>query len=77
MDVDLKIISGDNPVTVSHTRARLICQLRQLHRLLCDQELVEQAEETAIFGRVSPHQKKLLIQTLKAAGQQQLRPRWG
>ena len=23
------------------------------------------AEETAIFGRVSPHQKKLIIQTLK------------
>ena len=26
------------------------------------------AEETAIFGRVSPHQKKLIIQTLKKAG---------
>lgn len=33
-----------------------------------DDQLVDQAEETAIFGRVSPHQKKLLIQTLKAAG---------
>ena len=29
---------------------------------------MDHAEETAIFGRVSPHQKKLLIQTLKAAG---------
>ena len=26
------------------------------------------AEDTAIFGRVSPHQKKLLIQTLNANG---------
>ena len=33
-----------------------------------DEELVAMAEETAIFGRVSPHQKKLIIQTLKKAG---------
>ncbi|ETJ26924.1 E1-E2 ATPase, partial [human gut metagenome] len=33
-----------------------------------DQELIELTEKTAIFGRVSPHQKKLIIQTLKKAG---------
>ncbi len=33
-----------------------------------DEELIARAETTAIFGRVSPHQKKLLIQTLKAQG---------
>ena len=31
-------------------------------------ELEALAEDTAIFGRVSPHQKKLLIQTLNANG---------
>jgi len=33
-----------------------------------DEELIAMAEGTAIFGRVSPHQKKLIIQTLKKAG---------
>ena len=33
-----------------------------------DEELEALAEDTAIFGRVSPHQKKLLIQTLNANG---------
>ena len=70
-DVDLKIISGDNPVTVSHIASQAGFANYDSYidcSKISDQELVEQAEETAIFGRVSPHQKKLLIQTLKAAG---------
>ena len=70
-DVDLKIISGDNPVTVSHIASQAGFANYDSYidcSKINDQELVEQAEETAIFGRVSPHQKKLLIQTLKAAG---------
>ena len=70
-DVDLKIISGDNPVTVSHIASQAGFANYESYidcSKISDQELVEQAEETAIFGRVSPHQKKLLIQTLKAAG---------
>ncbi|WP_288203010.1 cation-translocating P-type ATPase [uncultured Streptococcus sp.] len=35
---------------------------------ITDEELIAMAEGTAIFGRVSPHQKKLIIQTLKKAG---------
>lgn len=70
-DVDLKIISGDNPITVSHIAQEagftnydsyLDCSK------ITDEELVLKAEATAIFGRVSPHQKKLLVETLKAAG---------
>ncbi|MDG3131949.1 HAD-IC family P-type ATPase [Streptococcus suis] len=69
--VDLKIISGDNPVTVSYIakqagfenyRSYIDCSK------MSDEQLVEIAEETAIFGRVSPHQKKLLIETLKSNG---------
>lgn len=70
-DVDLKIISGDNPVTVSHIASQAGFANYDSYidcSKINDQELVEQAEETAIFGRVSPHQKKLLIQTLNAAG---------
>ncbi|WP_421425668.1 cation-translocating P-type ATPase [Streptococcus suis] len=70
-EVTLKIISGDNPVTVSHIAKKagfadydsyIDCSK------VDDEELIARAETTAIFGRVSPHQKKLLIQTLKAQG---------
>ncbi|WP_105104897.1 cation-translocating P-type ATPase [Streptococcus suis] len=70
-EVTLKIISGDNPVTVSHI-AREAGFADFDSYIDCskvdDEELIARAETTAIFGRVSPHQKKLLIQTLKAQG---------
>lgn len=70
-EVTLKIISGDNPVTVSHI-AKEAGFTDYASYIDCskvsDEELVAQAEATAIFGRVSPHQKKLLIQTFKAQG---------
>jgi len=70
-DVDLKIISGDNPVTVSYIAKEAGFESYGSYidcSKIEDDELVDLAESTAIFGRVSPHQKKLLIQTLKAAG---------
>ncbi|MDG4527501.1 cation-translocating P-type ATPase [Streptococcus suis] len=70
-EVTLKIISGDNPVTVSHI-AKEAGFTDYDSYIDCskvdDEELIARAETTAIFGRVSPHQKKLLIQTLKAQG---------
>lgn len=70
-EVTLKIISGDNPVTVSHI-AREAGFADYDSYIDCskvdDEELIARAETTAIFGRVSPHQKKLLIQTLKVQG---------
>ncbi|MFM0789677.1 cation-translocating P-type ATPase [Streptococcus suis] len=70
-EVTLKIISGDNPVTVSHI-AKEAGFADYDSYINCskvdDEELIARAETTAIFGRVSPHQKKLLIQTLKAQG---------
>lgn len=70
-EVTLKIISGDNPVTVSHIakEARFADYDSYIDcSKVDDEELIARAETTAIFGRVSPHQKKLLIQTLKAQG---------
>lgn len=70
-DVTLKIISGDNPVTVSNIakeagfaeyRSYIDCSR------VGNDELLAKAETTAIFGRVSPQQKKMLIQTLKLNG---------
>ena len=69
--VDLKIISGDNPVTVSNI-AKKAGFVNYESYIDCskvnDKELKKIAEETAIFGRVSPHQKRLIIKTLKKAG---------
>ena len=70
-DVTLKIISGDNPVTVSHIahQAGFVDYQSYIDcSKVSDEELEALAEDTAIFGRVSPHQKKLLIQTLNANG---------
>ena len=70
-DVTLKIISGDNPVTVSHIAHQAGFADYQSYidcSKVSDEELKALAEDTAIFGRVSPHQKKLLIQTLNANG---------
>ncbi len=60
----LKIISGDNPVTVSYCRVKLVLLtikaiLTALRSAMSELEAL--AGDTAIFGRVSPHQKKLLI----------------
>lgn len=69
--IDLKIISGDNPITVSNIaqkagfanfKSYIDCSKVK------DSELKKIAISTAIFGRVSPHQKKLIIQTLKKSG---------
>ena len=70
-DVTLKIISGDNPVTVSHIAHQAGFADYQSYidcSKVSDEELEALVEDTAIFGRVSPHQKKLLIQTLNANG---------
>ena len=70
-DVTLKIISGDNPVTVSHIAHQAGFADYQSYidcSKVSDEELEALTEDTAIFGRVSPHQKKLLIQTLNANG---------
>ena len=70
-EVGLKIISGDNPVTVSSIAQKAGFADYESYvdcSKINDEELIAMAEETAIFGRVSPHQKKLIIQTLKKAG---------
>ena len=70
-EVGLKIISGDNPVTVSSIAQKAGFADYESYvdcSKITDEELIAMAEETAIFGRVSPYQKKLIIQTLKKAG---------
>ncbi len=69
--VILKVISGDNAETVSTIAARVGIKDADKY-LSCesvsDEELILAAEKYAVFGRVTPEQKVLLIKTLKTNG---------
>ncbi len=69
--VSVRVISGDNPLTVSKISERAgIENADQYISLdgLSDAEVERAALKYTVFGRVSPSQKKLLVTTLKAAG---------
>ena len=69
--VGVKVISGDNPITVSEVAQRAgIPGAEKFISLegLTDEEVVKVASDYTVFGRVVPHQKKLLIQALKLGG---------
>ena len=62
--IDLKIISGDNPITVSNIAKKAGFDNFESYidcSKVKDSELKKIAVKTAIFGRVSPHQKKLIV----------------
>lgn len=69
--VDLKVISGDDPKTVAN-----ICQKAGVDhsdryvdcQKIADEELKELILTHTVFGRVSPDQKMLMIETLKQSG---------
>lgn len=66
--VDVKVISGDNPMTVSEIASRAgIKNANKFISLegLSDEEVAAIAFEYTVFGRVSPAQKKILVQTFK------------
>lgn len=69
--VDIKVISGDNPETVSKIADRV--GVEGAHRYInlngmTDEEIRECVFDYSVFGRVTPSQKKLIVQTLKAHG---------
>jgi cation-transporting ATPase E len=71
--VTLKVISGDNPVTVAAVarEAGLPGAERAMDaRDLPDDEdgLTAALEEHAVFGRVQPHQKRAMVHALQGAG---------
>ena len=70
--VAVKVISGDDPATAADAAKRagipnsenyVNCQ-----RLLTPEELAEAAEKYTVFGRVTPEQKRRLIQALQKQG---------
>ena len=70
--VDIKIISGDSPLTVSRVAAQAGVESAEKYvdaRDLTTPELIaEAAEKYTVFGRVLPEQKRELILALKKTG---------
>ncbi len=70
-DVAVKVISGDNPVTVSEVARRAgIKNATNFISLegLSELEVENAANEYTVFGRVTPEQKAILIRSIKRAG---------
>ncbi len=70
-DVDIRVISGDNPVTVSEVARRVGIEKFENYISLqgmSKQEVIEIADKYTIFGRVTPEQKATLVKALKAKG---------
>lgn len=70
-DVDIRIISGDNPVTVSEVARRVgVKNAGQYISLdgLTDLEVENVANQYTVFGRVTPEQKAILVRTIKKQG---------
>ena len=69
--VEIKVISGDNPATVARISQRAGVEGADNYISLdgmADKEVVRAASRHTVFGRVSPHQKKLLIESMKNNG---------
>lgn len=68
--VDIKIISGDNPKTVKSIVSRLGLNIDKYVDCskLSDEELMSCVDNTNIFGRVTPFQKKIIVKKLQELG---------
>jgi cation-transporting ATPase E len=70
--VEIKVISGDNPLTVSEVakEAGIIGAEKYIDASTLEDEaaLRMAARQYTVFGRVTPEQKRTLISSLKAAG---------
>lgn len=71
-DVTVKVISGDNPVTVSQVAIDAGIPNAEIFvdavTLDSPAKILEAAEKYTVFGRVTPQQKRLLIRAMKSSG---------
>ena len=70
-DVAIKIISGDNPVTVAEVARRVGVNNADKYislEGLNDKEVASVANKYTVFGRVTPEQKAILVKTIKSEG---------
>lgn len=70
--VEIKIISGDNPVTVMSVAKRAGVKNAERYvdatTLVTENDIYEASEKYTVFGRVTPDQKLMLVKALKAHG---------
>ncbi len=74
LDIEPKVISGDNPATVAALVQQLGIRLQgglitgsALERLTED-ELADAVEENSVFGRIAPQQKERIVAALQSNG---------
>lgn len=70
-NVEVKVISGDNPITVAEVSARVGIENADKYislEGLSDEEVYNSANQYTVFGRVSPEQKAILVKALKDNG---------
>ncbi|MBR2188534.1 MAG: cation-translocating P-type ATPase [Eubacterium sp.] len=70
--VEIKVISGDNPITVSEVAKqagiRHADQYIDASILKTEEEISEAIQNFTVFGRVTPNQKRQFVRCLKKAG---------
>ena len=69
--VQVKIISGDNPLTVSEVSRRVGVEGAEKFislEGLNEQQVIDAVDNYTVFGRVSPEQKCILVKALKSKG---------
>ncbi len=70
--VAIKVISGDNPLTVSEVAGQAgierASEYVNARTLETDDQIAEAAERYTVFGRVTPDQKRRLVKALQDAG---------
>ncbi len=70
--VQIRVISGDNPETVSSVAAQAgipnAANCIDVSKLRTPESIAKAASKYTVFGRVSPEQKKLLVKAMREAG---------
>lgn len=70
--VTIKVISGDNPITVSEIAKKAMIQNAEKYidasLLKSDEQISVAVQKYTVFGRVTPEQKRIIIRELKKAG---------
>ena len=70
--VDVKVISGDNPVTVSEVARQAGIEGAEKYvdaaTLRSDEDIARAVREYTVFGRVTPNQKRKLVRALQRQG---------
>ncbi|MBE7080997.1 MAG: HAD family hydrolase [Clostridiales bacterium] len=70
-NVQIKVISGDNAMTVAEVSKRVGIENADKYislEGLTDEQVFDVANKYTVFGRVSPEQKAILVKALKSAG---------